>query len=149
VYKKKRWKKPAVFGITQKYVGAPYKLGGWSRTNGFDCFSLVYITAVRDFHIQLPKEFEGITLDDYHELWEEDRVDAMSRLITFIRSVTKRVKKNFQISGDLLVLKSKTGMFIGIMAGTDSVLSSFENVGVALTRLNQYEILEARRWEMP
>ena len=138
--------KPGLAQISSKYVGAPYRMGGWSRQNGFDCFSLLYIIAVNDYKMTLPKTFGGYTLDNYKDFWENCPRGTTRALIKYIRSVTDPVKKNYGLAGDVLILRGDHNIFLGMRSGTSMILSSFEDAGVTISPLKYYKLLESRRW---
>jgi len=133
--------------ITQKYVGVPYCLGGKSVDDGLDCFSLLLYLA-KENHIEIPDSFEGVPVDNYVSLWNNDRLKAKKTLIRFVQNLGKEIPVGKCFAGDLLILKFKgTGeMSIGMHAGKNLVLTVFIDEGVQLVTMDQLKIKRAYRW---
>lgn len=62
--------------IIDKYINKPYELGGWGNP-GYDCFS-VLVSILKDSGLYIPRnsEWNGIKINDYKNLWEEDEVKS-------------------------------------------------------------------------
>jgi len=133
--------------MTAKYVGTPYKLGGWSREEGFDCLSLM-LSIADDRGIEVPEEFEGVTRETYAELWETNKKKAERLLFKFAASLGQEIPPHRAFAGDLLIAKSKAdgSLVLAIHAGQSLMLSAFTDTGVDLVGLDHYEIKKAYKW---
>jgi len=143
--------------ITAKYVGAPYKLGGKSKTEGFDCLSLI-VALARDFKKEMVQDFKGIKMDqdlkrmietDYVEVWISDRDKVKQLMFDFVSSLGDPIPPSKAFVGDLLILESKRlkEITIGIHAGGDLILSAFTNAGVKLAKMSLFNIRAAYKWK--
>lgn len=133
--------------ITQRYVGAPYKLGGKSVKEGFDCFSLLYTVATKEYGLKVPSQINGYNFDNYTLLWLENKREAMQVFVRYLSSFMKRINPGFNKAGDILVLRGEN-ITIGMQTGTDMVFSAFTDIGVNLNSIRNYEIVRTYRWEM-
>jgi len=134
-------------GVTSQFVGSPYALGHASRSQGFDCISLLLAMANK-MDLPVPDEFEGVTRETYPELWNTDKEKAKAVLFRFLATLGEEVKPKFAFTGDLLILKNRqTGtLTIGIHAGGDKIMSAFTDVGIKVIDLRLYKIKRAFRW---
>jgi len=142
--------KPSLVKVTSKYVGAPYKLGGWSVEEGFDCISLI-VTIGEDIGLEMPKNFGGYDRSNYMKIWMEEPSKAKELMLEFVASLGREIKPNFSSAWDLLVIvnkKSPTSFVVGINAGNGLILSAFTDIGVDLIPSKSVEIRRAYRWVM-
>jgi cell wall-associated NlpC family hydrolase len=134
--------------VAAKFVGAPYRLGGRSRNEGYDCLSLV-LGLAEEWGIRIPEGFEGIEAGTYPAYWESDPESAKAMLIRFAASLGGEVLPHHAFAGDLLVLRPRLQpeiVILGLHAGGDLVLSAFTDLGVALLSLRLFRIEKAVRW---
>jgi cell wall-associated NlpC family hydrolase len=134
--------------IARKYVGSPYKLGGWSRESGFDCVSLI-VTILNDYGINPPMKFEGLNNKSYAALWTGNKQKAKSVLFRYLLGLGSEVKTCFAFTGDIIFISGNGKLTAGIHGGNDLVLSAFTDRGVALANLQAYSIERAIRWAKP
>ena len=140
--------KPSLVEITSKYVGAPYKLGGWSVEEGFDCVSLI-ATIGEDIGLKMPKSFGDYDRSSYVEIWNKKPLEAKKLMLRFIASLGKEIESNFSSAWDLLVImnrKDPLSFIVGINAGNGLVLSAFTDIGVNLVSLKSAGIRKVYRW---
>jgi len=131
--------------IARKYVGCPYRLGGWSREEGYDCVSLI-VSVLRDYGIDAPLAFEDLDKQNYADLWKQNKEQAKSILIRYLLRLGKDVNPCFAFTGDILFISSSGIITAGLHGGNDLVLSAFTDRGVALANLQPYKIEKAIRW---
>lgn len=133
--------------VTGKYIGAPYKLGGRNRAEGFDCLSLM-LALCKNFKVRIPSEFEGVTPENYVDLWNEDQEKAKEIFIRFVESLGEQIPVYSAMAGDFLILKPKKGndAFVGVHAGQDMVLSAWTDIGVKPINMRMIKIEKAIRW---
>jgi len=133
--------------VTNKYIGAPYKLGGKSKREGFDCFGLSLYFARDELGVEFPQEtYEGYTLDSYPEIWENDPSKAKRFMIGVFNLLAKRIPAEKAFVTDLLLMERGEDEYVGIHAGNGLVLTSFTNLGVQLANLNGFKVKGAYRW---
>jgi len=131
--------------ISSKYVDAPYKLGGFNRSEGFDCLSLI-ISLGRDLGIDMPTEFGGYTIYNYGTLWESDIRKAKVLLLNYIRNVCEEIHIGKIFVPDVVLVDDETDSFFGIVAGNGTILSSFIHYGVQTIPMRNLVIRRAFRW---
>ena len=130
-------------GITGRLVGRAYALGGCAT--GCDCFSLVYLY-LQELSLELPDEFEGLTLETYAARFEQDPDGAKEVMVRFISSLLPELEPRFAFAGDLLLLRlrgEEDGRFLGIHGGGTNVICATREDGVAVYPLQGYKILRA------
>jgi cell wall-associated NlpC family hydrolase len=133
--------------ITSKYVGAPFKIGGQSRADGFDCFTLVFCLA-RDLGKRVPDEFDGLTLDNYPALYATSEDAAIEKMIEFAEANCREVPISSAFVGDLLIMRDHSGgRFAALHAGNDFIISSFTNLGVSIARIRTFVLDRVFKWE--
>lgn len=143
----KKRKRLNMVRVTSQFVDSPYALGQASRSQGFDCISLLLGMAAK-MDLSVPDEFEGVTRETYPELWDTNKEKAKAVLFRFLSTLGKEITPAFAFTGDLLILKNRqTGtLTIGIHAGGDKIMSAFTDVGVKVIDLRLYKIKRAFRW---
>ena len=95
-----------------KYVGTPYKYGGESPSEGFDCSGFVYYV-YKSIGYNIPRS-------------TEEQLKAG-------RKVMRGFKK-----GDLLFFKFNGKLHVGIFIGNHHMLHSSPKKGVVVENLNRY-----------
>lgn len=133
--------------IIGKYNGAPYKLGGSSREEGYDCFSLALALA-EDFGVSIPKVFKGQTMETYSELWLKDRDKAKQVMFGLFAELGKSIPISRVFVGDVMIIEDKVGENVGTHAGKDLLLSAFTDIGVQLVSIGDFRIKGVYRWVM-
>ena len=132
--------------IINKYVGIPHKLGSWDKEEGLDCLSLIYYI-YKDFGIDLPLEFsEGFTIDNYKDLWEQNTLRSLKAKLKYVASLGKEIKSKTMCVGDIIITQMEDQIAMGIYVGQNLFISSFEDIGVALQNLENYELKRVYRW---
>ncbi len=133
--------------ITSRYVGAPFKLGGQSFEDGFDCFSLAFHLA-RDLGKDPPAEFGELTLDNYSNLYALDEQAAVDSMIEYAEKNFREVPAASAFVGDLLIMAdNQGGRFAALHAGNNYIISSFQNLGVSIAKLRTFRLDRVFKWE--
>lgn len=133
--------------ITSRYVGAPFKLGGQSFDEGFDCFSLAYYLA-RDLGKDPPAEFGELTLENYSNLYALDEIAAVDAMIEYAEKNFREVPRSSAFVGDLLIMAdNRGGRFAALHAGNNYIISSFQNLGVSIAKLRTFRLDRVFKWE--
>lgn len=132
--------------ITSKYVGAPFKIGGRSRDDGFDCFSLAF-TLARDLGKDPPAILGDLNLENYADLYARDPDAAVDALVKYAETYLEEVPPARAFVGDLLILRRGGGRrFAALHAGNDFIISAFENVGVSIAKLRTFKVEKVFKW---
>ena len=128
-----------LFEKLKDLVGKPYVLGGHSVEEGLDCFGFVYCYLER-MGIELPTEFEGVSIDKYHEFYLRDPEGAKEVMVRFVDSVLERGDEKSMIAGDVLLLETRGRTFLGVYGGNSNVLVAAENYGVVSAPVDLFKI---------
>lgn len=120
--------------IGRKYVGAPFKIGGWSREEGMDCFTLL-MTVLDEMGYETPDDFEGYTRETYHEAWLENPLRALVKLENYIRSFADELPRHQARPGDVLIFDEDGAT--GICAGNALVMAA-TRAGVQMLNVSAY-----------
>lgn len=135
---------------TSKIVGIPYKLGGMAGENGADCFNTIW--AYLSERINLPVEYEGLTIDTYAELYERDPDQAKCIMIRLMKDLLEEIPPHQAIAGDILLVNIKLGVsvadFLAIDGGNGKIVIATEEDGVSLWPKRFYIIKEAYRCQV-
>lgn len=127
--------------VTSDLVGTPYTLGK------MDCFMLI-ITYLRKKGIDIPEQYEGLTLNTYKDLFERDAQASKDIMIGFMDSILQPVMPRKAGPGDILLLKlrgrPKELPFLAINGGNSVVIFVIEEKGVVAFPLRYYSML--RGW---
>jgi cell wall-associated NlpC family hydrolase len=141
-----RGRKLKLAEIVGDYIGAPYKLGGSSYDEGFDCLRLVLKFGEDNIGVKIPDSYGGVTLDTYPELWEKDPVKAKILMLGLFEEIAEKIPPYKAFVTDILLLRDQEGDNVGIHVGQGLVLSVFTNIGVQLANINGFEVRGAYRW---
>ena len=97
--------------------------------------------------IELPEEFNGVTLDTYKQLFQDEPAKAKKVMVEFIDSVLEPIPGYKAIPGDiyLLSLEKNPLPFLAICAGNANIISVTESKGVTVFPLKTYKI--ERAWK--
>ncbi len=131
--------------ISGRYVGAPYKLGGFNREEGFDCLSLI-ISIGRDLGINMPMIFGGYDVATYPYLWESDVPKAKQLLLNYVIDISKEISISKLFVPDLVLVDNEEDYFFGIAAGNGNLISAFSNLGVRVEKMSSFTVRRAFRW---
>lgn len=123
-----------------KLVDKPYALGDLSK--GFDCLNFLK-SFYSDMGFECPTEFDGVTMENYAELWQTDQTKTKKIMKRLLFSVGTEIEPPNMQRGDLLVFEGKKFQsFPGIYLGNGNTIVAFD-VGVhvlPLRYLRQYLI---------
>lgn len=135
-----------IFQLTKKYTGSPYKLGGSSREEGFDCLSLM-LSIAEDHGVKVPETLEGANRENYAELWKSNRPKAIAIFLKLVKTFGTEVPVGQMFAGDIVIAKTTVGeTMIGIHAGDDMVMMVYTDVGVQIETLRNMKILRVIKW---
>lgn len=144
-------KKPILSDITKNFIGAPYKLGGESRQEGYDCLSMI-----RCFY-----SYYGLTLGypfiDGKELTKEGYMVYFSThaedgswkapYLRYLLSLGKKVDKNYIRTGDLLILNNDDLIVPAIVIGNACAMVML-NIGITAVPLRNLRIIEVIKCQL-
>lgn len=127
--------------ISSKYITKPYKEYSFDENQGLDCFSLM-CNFLKDYGIEYPKEFEGTTLSNYFEVWDEDNDKAIERLKRYLETFTEEKEFKDLNVGDIIICKYKKlkKRFFTIYAGNGKIFYTTHNYGVSVIPIRYIEI---------
>ncbi len=124
--------------ITQEIVGQQYELG--SR----DCFRIVYDYLSR--FINLPREWHGLTLEDYFQVFQQDPEEAKELIRQFLDEYLQSISSSKCFAGDILLLQHpEYSPFPAIHAGNRHFIGADPNRGIMVFPLVSFEIKRAWR----
>jgi cell wall-associated NlpC family hydrolase len=124
-----------------QFFGAPYKLGGQSKEEGFDCISFV-----GSYNKELGNNVPD--LSDLYVMYKDKPGRALKHMWERFFKVTKEVSIGHVQSGDLVVFKHDDfGDYPGIFLGNGVVSASFADRGVTTVKYDDLIILHVRRWK--
>ena len=131
--------------ILRSFLGKPFALGDSSR--GFDCFFMCYYYLYL-LGNKLPKEWNGISLNNYKEIRKEDAVKSRNLMFDFMKEYTDVVTNGIRF-GDILKLKptfdSSKPSFLGIYNGNGDIMAVFVKKGIGITKMSSYSVLDIYR----
>lgn len=123
--------------LTKDYMGSPYCLGS------NDCFSLIY-DYMGKVGVDLPEEWEGLTLLNYAQLFEDDPKEAKDKMIEFVGTVANEIPVGMAFAGDILLLRLKESSdslpFLAIHGGQTMCIAASKEYGVRAWSLEFYTI---------
>lgn len=131
--------------ILSRLIGAPYKLGGQSKDDGFDCLSFI-VNANKERGLPIPESYKGITLDSYADLWNKDRNEAKKILMDFIYDHTTETTFGYIEVGDIAIMAINKEVVPTFWCGNNKIAVMVNNIGA---RLVDYRIgipLAFRKW---
>lgn len=115
--------------IISKYINRPFKVGG-TTLNGLDCLGILGAIST-DLELQFPKEFNGITEENYYELYMKDRKNAEETLVAFFDTVGNEVSVNEIVAGDWLIINQRGRLlFPAMYVGNGNAVTSSIKEGV-------------------
>jgi cell wall-associated NlpC family hydrolase len=125
-----------------EFFGAPYKLNGQSKEEGFDSFSLI-----SNFYRELGNKFPD--LSDLYLMYENEPEEAIERMQERLFEVTEEVHPGYMQVGDLVIFEGVTVDGFGncpvIYLGNGIVGGILSDKGVAVAEHYHLEILQVRR----
>ncbi len=131
--------------VVGDFIGAPYKLGGRSRHEGFDCLSLVLAMGEK-LGFDVPDSFDGFDYDSYPELWLSDESKAKRIMIRLVSELGSKIEPHLAFAPDILVLGLEEDVLVGVHVGKDLFISAFVNAGVDFDNIRKYDIVGVYRW---
>ena len=135
-----------LFKTTSQLIGKPYNLGCQDINNGLDCFTIA-ITYLRQCGIDIPEDtkYKSFTFDNYKEAYLNDP-KVLNVGIEYISNITKEVKANQAVAGDILVIKDENGNEgLAIDGGNGNMISAVKEIGITTLKKKNYSILRAFR----
>ena len=131
--------------VMRKYTDAPYKLGGSSVEEGYDCFSLV-LALGEEFGVTIPDTFKGQTRETYGKMWLKDPDKAKQVMLELFGELCEELRIGQAFVGDIFILENDEGMNVGIHAGNSLVITAFTDIGVRLANIGNFEVKGVYRW---
>jgi hypothetical protein len=138
--------------ILRDIIGAPFKLGGKSKDEGYDGFSFFYLLNKRR-GFDMPFSFDfldapDVNFDNYAELWERDPERIESLIWSYILALTEPLDSiRYLMCGNVVVVKDKDGdMQVCIWLGNGLVGIATADYGVQALDRRYFDIVEGRRW---
>jgi len=134
--------------FTSQTMGRPYRLGGYADQKGADCFSNVWDYLGKK--MDLPKEYEGLTMGTYAELYRQDPEQAKCIMICLMKDLLIEIPPHEALAGDVLRVSAKIGEsvddYLAIDGGNGNLICVAEKHGVSVWPKRFYHIKEAYRW---
>jgi cell wall-associated NlpC family hydrolase len=134
--------------VTADIAGKPYKLGGCSPSDGYDCFQII-IKYLASRGISLPSDFgkEGVTLENYPAEYSKDPERVMQLAVECFSEIMQSININAAFVGDLIVyrVKDESGVCFGIDAGNGNMLIANSEYGTILLPKRDYMIEKVLR----
>ena len=125
-----------------KFFGAPYKLGGQSKEEGFDCASFV-----DNYYKELGNEFPDLS-DLYSIIHAGKSEKARELLWRRLFKVTESIPLGYVQPGDLVVFEVEDfGDYPGIYLGNGIVGACFTDRGVTTVKYDSLNVIQVRRWK--
>jgi cell wall-associated NlpC family hydrolase len=134
----------AVVNVANRFRGRPYRLGGLGPT-GYDCFSFIWCF-LWECGVNVPFFYGRLSLHNYPDIFANNPKASKRVLRRFIRSVTRRINRNYILPGDIVIF-SKTKA-TGIYLGAGNYLAIHGDYGVLLfpaAMIEQSDADEVRR----
>lgn len=141
----------------EKYMDAPYKLGGQSKEEGFDCLSLI-LYMLWDIGADIPpfwspqpryaceypvRRAGDIDITNY---WQDYDLELLPE---WFRTLGEEININFRTAGDLLLCRLKNGQWmISMYLGNEHctiVSGEIDRVAVCPFSLLKPWVIEVRR----
>ena len=131
--------------VVGRYIGMPYELGG-DGSSGIDCLMLVNSVG-RGFGVDIPDEFEGVTEENYVDLWTNFPKQAKHTLMSYVLSLGEKIDLPKLFPPDLVLFRDGDGeLGVGIYVGQGKILAGFVDDKVDLVLRGNYTIEVAIRW---
>jgi len=130
-----------------KFFGAPYKLCGKSKEEGFDCFSLIYHLQ-KDLGFDMPDGIDDVSATDYRDLWDTDEEIVKDAMWKYIYSFTDQISIGKVVFGDVIIFKSEGGEpYPGVFLGNGKIGACFSDAGVRVFSSEGLDLISARRFK--
>jgi len=139
-----------ITSLVSDIIEVPYKLGGFTPEEGFDCFSFLYYFYDKlGFNIPpLDDLGYGINRDNYVELYEANPKRMLRIMFRVICKLTTSGKLNYLEVPDTLIYKSNGGDSSGIYIGQSNILVLDVNLGICVIPRKHLKMdgVLIRRW---
>jgi len=113
-----------IANAASKLVDKSYALGDMSK--GYDCLNYL-VSFYSELGVEIPREFEGETLETYPQLWKTNPKKAQQIMAKLFDTFGEEISQDYMARGDLLIFEGKEfAIFPGIYLGNDNVLIVFE-----------------------
>jgi cell wall-associated NlpC family hydrolase len=124
-----------------KFFGAPYKFGGQSKEEGFDCVSFT-----KSYYEELGKDVPSFL--DLYPIYDSKPAKAKREMWKRFFKCTIEIQFNNVMPGDLVIFKSKDfGNYPGVWLGNGNIGASFVDGGVVVLNSRDMEVISVRRWK--
>ena len=139
--------------ISSRLVGQKFAAGwkAYEAGEGLDCFTLVIeYLRLRGYEITGNQEYLGVKAKNYLRVYEESQVKGIGLVIGFFKSFLEKVKINYSLPGDILILKNKKiktdVIHFGVESGNDQVIVALNGLRVELLEKKYFEVIGAFTW---
>lgn len=145
---------PAPGPFLREFVGAPFKLGGRSKDEGYDSFSFFYLLYERRGY-SVPFSFDfldapDVNFDNYADLWEKDPKRIENLTWSYVLAVTEpHLNIGYLECGDIVVIKDGDGdMYFCVWLGNDLIGIATTDYGIQALDRKYFDIVEGRKWAL-
>jgi len=136
--------------ILKDLCRTPYKLGSFRKADGLDCLSTThYFYNSLGFKVPPLNDFGyGVNSENYKELYEKNREEALDLMFKIIRDWTEQVDVKRLKVCDLLLVRKGSDKFVAVYIGSGNLLVVHVRGGVFILtrRLLKTDWMEARRF---
>jgi len=138
--------------ILRDFIGAPFKIGGTSKNEGYDGFSFFYLLHKRrGYDVPFSFDFLGapdVTFDNYAELLEQDPSHIEKLVWSYVISLTEPLEYvGYLLCGDTVIVRDKDkDLHFCIYLGNGLIGIASVDYGIQALDRRYFDIVEGRRW---
>jgi cell wall-associated NlpC family hydrolase len=123
-----------------KFFGSPYKFGGQSKEDGFDCVSFT-----KGYYEEMGREVPDFS--DLYLLYDSNPSKAKRIMWKRLFRCTREISVTNVMVGDLVIFEHESfGSYPGVWLGNGNVGASFSDKGVVVVNSMYLRIISVRRW---
>jgi cell wall-associated NlpC family hydrolase len=121
-----------------EFFGAPYKLGGQSKEEGFDCVSFVERYS-RELGSEIPD------FSDLYSMFDDKPGEAFKVMWKRLFKASEKIPPGRITPGDIAVVKIDGDSYPSIYMGNNLIALSDLDEGVTVCNLDDFELIDVRR----